>query len=43
MPESAQHVGLMVALGVSPVMWYELSNEIPDMVPRGTPGWSRFF
>eukprot|EP00241_Pyramimonas_parkeae_P004658 CAMPEP_0114246674 /NCGR_PEP_ID=MMETSP0058-20121206/12600_1 /TAXON_ID=36894 /ORGANISM="Pyramimonas parkeae, CCMP726" /LENGTH=909 /DNA_ID=CAMNT_0001359899 /DNA_START=188 /DNA_END=2917 /DNA_ORIENTATION=- len=43
MPESAQHVGLMVSLGVSPVMWYQLSQEIPDIVPRGAKGWKRFF
>lgn len=43
MPESAQHVGLMVSLGVSPVMWYQLSKEIPDIVPRGAKGWNRFF
>jgi hypothetical protein len=43
MPESAQHVGLMVALGVSPVVWYELVHDIPDIQPRGAAAWSRYF
>eukprot|EP00238_Polyblepharides_amylifera_P009541 CAMPEP_0196572832 /NCGR_PEP_ID=MMETSP1081-20130531/2808_1 /TAXON_ID=36882 /ORGANISM="Pyramimonas amylifera, Strain CCMP720" /LENGTH=910 /DNA_ID=CAMNT_0041890289 /DNA_START=61 /DNA_END=2793 /DNA_ORIENTATION=+ len=42
MPESAQHLGLMISIGVSPVMWYQLSKEIPDIIPRGLPGWKRF-
>jgi hypothetical protein len=43
MPERMQHVELMVAFGVSPVVWYGLIHDIPDIQPRGTAAWSRYF
>jgi hypothetical protein len=42
MPERAQQLGTMVALGSDPVQWATLAAELPEIVPRGAQGWSRF-
>lgn len=42
MPERCEQVGMMIALGVDPVMWQRLTDEIPDITPRGMAGWSRY-
>ncbi|CAD7704182.1 unnamed protein product, partial [Ostreobium quekettii] len=43
MPEHAQLIGTMVALGVDPVQWKRLTDELPEIIPRGAPGWKRYF
>ena len=42
MPENAQLVGRMVALGVDGVQWSRIINHIPELVPRGASGWHRY-
>lgn len=43
MPERAQQVGRLVALGVDGIMWARLTVQVPEMVPRGMPGWLRYY
>lgn len=40
-PERMQALGIFVYNGVEPAMWDELSKDIPEMIPRGIPGWVR--
>ncbi len=42
LPERAQQIGTMVALGSSPVEWSVLAAELPEIIPRGAPGWARY-
>jgi hypothetical protein len=41
-PERAQQIGTMVALGSDPVQWALLAAELPEIIPRGAKGWARF-
>ena len=43
MPENAQLIGRMVALGVDGVQWLRITNHIPELVPRGAHSWRRFY
>eukprot|EP01041_Mallomonas_annulata_P011269 gene11269-23576_t len=43
MPERAQEIGLMMYRGVDSQLWAFLSEEIPEMIPRGLPGWKRIY
>ena len=43
MPERAQHIGIMVALGVDEVQWVRITNELPEIIPRGAQGWERYY
>ena len=43
MPERSQHIGAMVYRGCSPTLWALLKVEVPEMVPRGAPGWQRYY
>lgn len=42
MPQRASQIGTMLALGVDTVMWQRISDEIPDINPRGMSGWHRY-
>lgn len=42
MPERAQQIGTMVALGVDPVTWYRLRHQMPELIPRGEAGFKKF-
>lgn len=42
MPERCQQFGVMIALGVDPVVWYRLKKSVPEIIPRGDDGWKRF-
>lgn len=41
-PERAQQLGAMVALGVDSVRWALLTAELPEIIPRGAAGWTRY-
>lgn len=43
MPERAQQIGAIVYRNVDAVMWERLRVEIPEMIPRGAPGWRRYY
>lgn len=43
MPERAQHLGIILALGVDEVQWIRITNELPEIVPRGAHGWERYY
>ena len=42
MPERCQQIGVMVALGVDPVLWYRLRHQLPEIIPRGERGWKKY-
>lgn len=42
MPERASHVGVILALGLDVATWQRISEELPDLVPRGMLGHRRF-
>jgi hypothetical protein len=42
MPERAQLVGLMAYRGVTDADWVALSRDLPEIVPKGLPGWRRY-
>ncbi len=42
MPEKAQHIGSMVALGVDATNWHRISSDLPEIIPRGAAGWTRY-
>lgn len=43
MPERAQQIGAIVYRNVDAVMWELLSFELPEIIPRGVPGWKRYY
>lgn len=43
MPERAQEIGLIVYRGVDSITWTFLSSEIPEMIPRGLPGYKKIY
>lgn len=42
LPERAQQIGTMVALGTDPVSWYKLRISLPAIIPRGETGWKHY-
>jgi hypothetical protein len=42
MPERAKQVGTMLALGLDPATFQRVSEELPDIIPRGMTGWRHF-
>lgn len=40
-PERMQAVGVFAYEGCSPEVWAEVSRAVPEIVPRGLPGWVR--
>jgi hypothetical protein len=42
MPERSRQIGLMLSLGLDQVTWQRVAEDLPDLVPRGMPGWRRF-
>jgi hypothetical protein len=42
-PERGQHIGIMLALGVDAVQWKRITDELPEIIPRGAAGWERFY
>ncbi len=43
MPERAQQLGLMVYREVDDVTWVEVARDLPEVIPRGLPGYRRYF
>lgn len=43
MPERAQQLGLMVYRVVDDVTWVEVARDLPEIIPRGLPGYRRYF
>mmetsp|Transcript_26567 Transcript_26567/g.61032 ORF Transcript_26567/g.61032 Transcript_26567/m.61032 type:complete len:971 (+) Transcript_26567:150-3062(+) len=43
LPERAQQIGAIVYRNVDAVMWERLRTVVPEMVPRGAPGWKRYY
>jgi len=43
MPERAQQIGAIVYRNVDSVMWERLSFEMPEIKPRGSRGWKRYY
>ena len=42
-PERAQLIGRMIALGVDAPTWERLVQSVPEIIPRGAPGWRKYF
>lgn len=42
MPDRGSQIGTMLALGVDSVMFQRISDDIPDVIPRGMNGWHKF-
>lgn len=42
MPERCQQLGLMVALGVDPVTWFNIKRHMIELIPRGERGWKEY-
>lgn len=40
-PDRAQQIGLMCYRGLDSIDWAFLSEEMPEIIPRGLPGWKR--
>eukprot|EP01061_Rhynchopus_euleeides_P047307 TRINITY_DN9431_c0_g2_i2.p1 TRINITY_DN9431_c0_g2~~TRINITY_DN9431_c0_g2_i2.p1 ORF type:complete len:1044 (+),score=348.59 TRINITY_DN9431_c0_g2_i2:364-3132(+) len=40
-PEHAQQVGEMFYRGIPDTMWAVLATDVPEIIPRGLPGWVR--
>ena len=43
MPERAQQLGLMVYRVVDDVTWVQVARDLPEMIPRGLPGYRRYY
>lgn len=44
LPERAQMMGRMIALGVEPEIWERLVSQVPEIAPRGEPKyWKRYY
>lgn len=41
-PERAQLIGRMLALGVDRPLWERLVSAVPEIAPRGAQGWRRY-
>lgn len=43
MPERAQQFGSIIYRNVDAVMWERLRAELPEIIPRGAPGYMRYY
>lgn len=43
MPERAQQIGAIIYRNCDAVMWERLRVEVPEIIPRGAPGWKRYY
>jgi hypothetical protein len=43
LPERSQQLGFMLALGVDAVQWRRITDELPELIPRGADGWERYY
>lgn len=41
--ERAQHVGAIIYKNCDAVMWEVLIENVPEIIPRGVPGWRRYY
>lgn len=41
-PERAQQIGAWLALGLDAPTWARLTAQVPEIVPRGAPGWKKY-
>mmetsp|Transcript_10371 Transcript_10371/g.27652 ORF Transcript_10371/g.27652 Transcript_10371/m.27652 type:complete len:218 (+) Transcript_10371:2-655(+) len=41
LPERAQHIGEMIYRGVDDAEWAAIAKDVPEVIPRGLPGWVR--
>jgi len=41
LPERAQHIGEMIYRGLDDAEWAAIAKDVPEIVPRGLPGWVR--
>mmetsp|Transcript_45104 Transcript_45104/g.107234 ORF Transcript_45104/g.107234 Transcript_45104/m.107234 type:complete len:1042 (-) Transcript_45104:236-3361(-) len=41
LPERAQHIGEMIYRGVEDHEWCAITQDVPEIIPRGLPGWKR--
>ncbi|KAL4531957.1 hypothetical protein Ndes2437B_g02386 [Nannochloris sp. 'desiccata'] len=42
-PERAQLIGRMIAMGVDAPLWSRIKLYVPEIVPRGDSNWRKFF
>lgn len=43
MPERAQQIGAIIYRNVDAVMWERIRVQVPEIIPRGAPGWKRYY
>ncbi len=43
MPGRCQMIGLLASRGVTDTIWAQITQELPELIPRGLPGWRRQF
>lgn len=43
LPERAQLIGRFLALGLDGPTWTRLVAAVPEVAPRGAPGWRRYY
>jgi Hemerythrin HHE cation binding domain len=43
MPERAQQIGAIIYRNVAAAMWERLRSELPEIIPRGAPKWTRYY
>jgi hypothetical protein len=43
MPSRAQEIGLMLHRGLDSISWAFISEQIPEIIPRGLPGHKRIY
>lgn len=41
LPERAQHIGEMIYRGLEDAEWSAIAKDVPEIIPRGLPGWVR--
>jgi hypothetical protein len=37
------HAHAQVAMGVDEIQWKRITDELPEIIPRGAPGWERYY
>jgi hypothetical protein len=42
MPERSRQLGVMLALSLDMPLWQRISEELPDLIPRGMAGFQRY-
>eukprot|EP00798_Chlamydomonas_sp_ICE-L_P003362 gene3362-13393_t len=43
MPERGQQIGIILGKGVDGVQWKRITDELPEIIPRGACGWERYY